>query len=157
MRRYLVSLVCLATVILVGCVRGDGVRERVFPPTASIQELAQADDGAWRMKLRLQNFSNVGMRVDAIDAQLRLAGTDAGRVALQPGLTVAAQTAEILEFRLNVSDATAAAVRVAIENQRGVPYALEGTIRSSEPRKRTDEFTFESQLNAVPGLTGILR
>jgi hypothetical protein len=147
----------LAMLMLAGCTRGDGVRERVFPPTASIQELVQREGGSWTLRLRLQNFSNVGMRMDALQAQLRLAGSDAGGVTLQPGVIVPPQSAEVVETTLVVSAATAAAVRAALDAGRSVPYALEGSIRSSEPRRRNDEFTFESQLNAVPGLAGVLR
>lgn len=143
--------------LLSACVAGDGVRERVFPPTASIQELVQREGGGWTLRLRLQNFSNVGMRMDTVQAQLRLAGTDAGGITLQPGVIVPPQSAEVVETTLVVSAATAGAVRAALDAGRSVPYVLEGSIRSSEPRRRNDEFTFESQLSAVPGLAGVLR
>jgi hypothetical protein len=152
-----IAFLSVALLVLAGCTRGDGVRERVFPPTASIQELVQREGGSWTLRLRLQNFSNVGMRMDAVQAQLRLAGSDAGGIVLQPGVIVPPQSAEVVETTLVVSAATAGAVRAALDAGRSVPYVLEGTIRSSEPRKRNDEFTFESQLNAVPGLAGVLR
>ena len=154
MRRALIMMAL--GVMLAGC-GGGGVRERVFPPTVSVQELALQSNGDWALKLRLQNFSNVSMRVDAVDAQLRVAGQDAGPISLQPGVSVPPESAEVVAFTLAPGATAAAEVTQAIAAGRGVRYAVQGTIRSSEPRSRRDDFTFESQLSVVPGLPGVLR
>jgi hypothetical protein len=141
---------------LAACTRGDGVRERIFPPTASIQELVQAE-GRWTLKLRLQNFSNVSMRFDALDARLTVGDVDAGRIALTPTIDVPGNSVEVLETTLTPPPAAGAAIAAALERRSAIRYTLEGEIRSSEPRNREDEFLHESSLTAVPGLNGVLR
>jgi predicted small lipoprotein YifL len=136
---------------------GSGVRERVFPPTASVQELALQADGRWLLKIRLQNFSNVPMRFDAVEATLKIGPANAGSVSLQPGLDVGPESAEIVELSLLPASAAANHVQAANARRGSVAYTLAGTIRSSEPDSRRDEFEFKSQLSHVPGLTGILR
>lgn len=142
---------------LAACSRGDGVRERVFPPNASIQELVQGEDGGWTLRLRLQNFSNVSMRFDAVQARLHAAQIEVGSIALSPAIDVSANSVEVLETRLTPPSAAVDAVRAALQNRTAVSYKLEGTIRSSEPRNREDEFLHESSLSPVPGLDGVLR
>jgi hypothetical protein len=153
MRLLLSGLILLLT----ACGGGNGVRERIFPPSSSVQELAQQSDGRWAVKLRLQNFSNVSMRMDTVEAELKVAGHSAGRIDLTPGVSVPPESAEIVELVFAPSSAANDAVRAATQAGRSVRYTLSGTIRSSEPDSRRDEFTFESQLSPVPGLTGVLR
>lgn len=157
MRRVRPPLIVLLLCALLSACGGGGVRERVFPPTVSIQELAQQADGRWALKLRLQNFSNVAMRFDAIEARLRVGSNDAGTVNLQPMLSVPPESAEIVDFLLMPAMAATKDVQAAAQGRGSVRYTLEGTIRSTEPDKRRDEFKFESQLSAVPGLSGVLR
>lgn len=147
----------LALLLLAGCGGGNGVRERLFPPSASVQELAQQADGRWALKLRLQNFSNVSMRIDALQAELDVAGHDAGRIELAVGVSVPPESAEILELAVTPAPAAAAAVDAASRERRSVRYAIRGSIRSSEPDSRRDEFSFDSQLSPVPGLGGVWR
>jgi hypothetical protein len=153
MRLLLLGLIAL----LSACGGGSGVRERIFPPSASVQELAVGTDGRWTLKLRLQNFSNVSMRIDSVAAELHVAGQPAGRIEAQPGLDVPPESAEIVEVVVTPASAAAAAVRAATDQRGNVRYAISGTIRSSEPDSRRDEFSFDSQLSAVPGLAGVLR
>ena len=142
--------------LLAACTGGDGVRERIFPPTASIQELVQTSDG-WMVKLRLQNFSNVSMRFAAVEARLHLGQIDVGSITLDPAIDVPGNSVEVLETRLTPPAAARAAVDAVLQSRAGLRYKLEGEIRSSEPRERRDDFLFESSLSPVPGLTGVLR
>lgn len=143
--------------LLLAACGGDRVRERVFAPTASIQELVQTDDAGWKLKLRLQNFSNVTMRFDAIDARLHVGQIDAGAIALQPAIDVPGNSVEVIDLRFDPPADAVAAVQAVLQSRAGLRYKLEGQIRSSEPRTRRDEFVFESSLSAVPGLDGVLR
>lgn len=157
-RRWLV-LSLLLTTTLIAC-GGGGVRKRVFPPSLSVQELSEQADGAWALKLRLQNFSNVSMRFDQVQAELTIDGVAAGSLSLQPALVVGPEGAEIVNLAFVPSSEAASRVRAALEARRSLRYAVNGTIRSSEPDERgsrRDEFSFESQLSAVPGLAGVLR
>lgn len=158
MRRLARFALCLATcVLLAGCGGGGGIRERVFPPRATVQELAVQPDGRWALKLRLENFSNVPMRFDRVEATLKVATAQAGTLALQPGVSVGPESAEVIDLTLAPSSAAANHVQAAGVRRGSVAYELTGTIHSSEPERRRDAFEFKSQLSAVPGLTGVLR
>jgi hypothetical protein len=155
MRRVLLPLL-LAILTLSAC-GGGGVKKRIFPPSASIQELAVQSDGSWLLKVRLQNFSNVTMRIDSLDAELRFGPASAGRVTLKTALDVGPESAEVAEVRLMPQSAAANPIQNALMRRRSVNYKIEGEIVSSLPHQRDDDFLFESQLTAVPGLTGVLR
>ena len=154
MRRALPLL--FVALILSAC-GGDGIKKRIFPPSASIQELAVQTDGSWLLKVRLQNFSNVSMRFDSIDAELTFGPASAGRITLATAVDVGPESAEVAEVRIVPQSAAANPIQNALMRRRSVNYKLEGEIVSSLPRSRDDDFVFESQLTAVPGLTGVLR
>lgn len=143
--------------LLAACTRGDGVRERVFPPEASIKELVQGADGSWTLQITLRNFSNVSMRFDAVQARLQVGQIDVGDLSLNPSIDVSPNSVEVLETRLTPPPAAVAAIQAVLQSRAGIRYKLEGTIRSSEPRNRLDEFLHETSLSPVPGLEGVLR
>ncbi len=149
-------LATLALVVLSAC-GGGGVKQRVYPPSLSLQELRLAPDGAWELSLRLQNFSNVGMRMDSVEARFELGGHAVTTLRLRPGLVVPAGSAEVLPARVEPPPTAAAAVREALASGGPVRYRLSGSIGSSEPRSRQDDFDFESLLHAAPGLDGVMR
>lgn len=150
---FLVALL-LATV-LAGC--AGGVPQRIYPPTASIQQLGVLENGNWDVALRLQNFSNVGMRIERLEARLDVAGAPAGSIDLQPGVVAPAGSVEIVRIELAPSSAARDAVAAALRDRGSVAYRLAGTIHSSEPDRRRDPFEFESALAPVPGLPDTLR
>lgn len=143
----------LICVLLAAC---GGPVKRVWPPQASLQEIAVEASGQWRLTLRLQNFSTVAMRYDQVDLGLRIAGLDAGRLALRPAITVGPNSAELVEASLMPGTEIREAVATAMDNRRAVRYHLDGRIVSGDPRGNYD-IEFESALNAVPGLPGVLR
>lgn len=156
MRPIPLLLCCaLAAVLLAGC--GGGERKRVFPPTVSVQQLEQQQDGRWQLRLRLQNFSNVSQRFDQIEAQLLIGGHIAGSVALQPMLEVPPESADIVEFALSPTPGAATAIQGVLAGDGSIGYTLSGHVSSSLPERRRDEFTFNSRLSAVPGLSRVLR
>lgn len=150
------AFVLLCALLLSAC-SGGGERKRVFPPSASVQELTVGADGGWTLALRLQNFSNVPQRFVGLDAELSVGGHVAARLQPPTDILVGPESVEILTIALTPSPAAAEAVRAALESRRGVRYTLAGHIASSEPKRRDDDFTHESQLTAVPGLSGVLR
>jgi hypothetical protein len=156
LRRRLLLLATLAPLALVAC-GGGGVKQRVFAPTLSVQELRLSDDGSWAVSFRLQNFSNVSMRMDTVEARFELGGHEAGKVSLAPRLDVPANSAELLKADVSPSPAAAAALQQALASGGSVRYRLEGRIRSSAPRSRDDGFEFSSLLSPAPGLPGVLR
>lgn len=153
----LITLLLLA-LALAAC-GGGGVKQRVFPPSASIQELAMQPDGSWKLKVRVQNFSNVAMTVDRVEAMLKIGAAQAGKISLAPALSVGPESAEVFDTTLLPLSAAANLVQSATNKRMygQVAYSLIGTIDSSEPDKRSDEFEFKSQLSTVPGLERVLR
>jgi hypothetical protein len=147
----LVAGLCL---LLAAC--GSSIRERVYPPSASLQQLTAAPDGSWQLELVLRNYGNVTIRVDRIDVSLVIDGIDAGLLQ-QPGQTVGPTSREVLLLEFQPSPAAAERVAAALASRQGLRYRLAGTLETSEPERRRDSFEFESVLTPMPGLEGVLR
>ncbi len=136
----------------------SGPRKRVFPPNASVQQLAILEgNGGWKLQLRLQNFSNVPHTISAIRAQLLIEGEAAATLERAPNLVVGPQGADIEEFVLAPSIPAQTRMAAALADGRSVRYELRGDLESSAPDKRRDSLRFEGQLWPVPGLPGVLR
>ena len=147
-------LFLLLALALAAC--GGGPKKRVFPPEARLQELQRLDDGGLRLQLRLHNYSNVPMRFERVDLELRLDDAAAGRIALTPALQVAASSVEIVEARLAPPPAVLQAVDAALADGRPLRYRLAGTLATEAPRGHYD-LEFASTLDRVPGLDRVLR
>lgn len=154
MRLPRIALVAFALALLAAC--AGGPPKRVYPPQATIQELQVQADGSWQARIRIQNFSTVPMRFSRLQASLLVAGTEAARIDADPALTVGPGSAEVIVQRLVPADAARAAVDAALANRRGVRYALSGRLASSDPGT-DDPIEYESALDPVPGLEGVLR
>lgn len=156
MRRTALFLIpVLLMALLAAC--GSGPRKRIFAPTASIQELVVQPDGQWQVRLRIQSFSNVPHTVSELSATLRIDGIDTARLHLTPAVAIGPQSAEVEDLLVSPAPEAAARVTAALASGRRVDYALRGTLVSTEPNRRRDEFTFDGQLWPVPGLPGVLR
>lgn len=151
-RLLAVSLLAFA---LAAC--STGKPKRIFPPTASLQQVDVRADGSWGLTLRLQNFSNVGMRMDQVEARLEVGAVHAGDLALAPGIVVPAGSVELVSATLSPSPRAAEAMQAVLVSRTGLRYRLSGMIRSSEPDRRRDDFEFESSVAPVPGLDNTLR
>lgn len=155
MRRLLPALlVLLAMTLLAAC--AGGPPKRIFPPAATVQELRLEPDGAWTLRLRIQNYSTVPMRFDRVDATLTIDGQEAGRMDFDPGLSIGPGSAESFEQRLAPAAGPKAAVEAALAARRGVRYQLQGRIASAE-HKTNHDIAYQSALDPVPGLDGVLR
>jgi len=154
MRKLSAALAVLLAATLAAC--ASGPPKRVFPPQGSLQELRVQADGQWVARVRIQNFSTVPMRFSRIEATLLINGEEATRLALDPGMTVGPGSNEIVEHRFTPAAGPKAAVDQALANRRAVRYQLTGRITSSEPATN-HPFDYQSALDPVPGLTGILR
>lgn len=141
------------TLLLAAC---GGPVKRVWPPQASLQELAVQADGQWRLTLRVQNISTVPMRFDRIDLRLRVAGVEAGQLAPAGVLAVGANSAEVVDVLISPPPAARAPMDAVLLSRHTLRYRLDGRIESGEPRGRYD-IEFESALSPVPGLDGVLR
>lgn len=150
----LLALVLIAA-LLAACA-GSGPPKRIFPPQASLQELRVQPDGQWAASIRIQNFSTVPMRFSRLDATLLIDGREAARIVLDPGLSVGPGSNELVSHVFTPSDASRAAVDAALAKRGSVRYVLSGRIAASEP-KTDHPFDYQSGLNPVPGLAGVLR
>ncbi len=140
--------------LLAAC--SSGPPKRVFPPQASLQELRVRDDGQWEAKIRIQNFSTVPMVFSRLEATFSIGGVEATRLDLDPALSVGPGSIELVSQVFTPAAGPAAAVQQALVSRRGVRYQLTGRITSSEPASE-HPFEYQSALDPVPGLTGVLR
>lgn len=149
-------LTLLGLVVAIAGCAGDGVRREINPPRASLQELAVQADGQWRLSVRLQNFSNVATTFVDVDAALDVGGHAAGTVRAQPALVVGPNSAEIVTIVIAPTAAAKTAVASSLAASRGVRYRLAGRIQTRDPNGR-HPFEYDSTLDPVPGLDGVLR
>jgi hypothetical protein len=154
MRKLPVAVLLLMAILLSACTSGPP--KRVFPPQASLQELRVAADGQWVVQIRIQNFSSVAMNFSQLQARLDVGGQQAAALDFDPNLSVGPASIEVVQYTLTPSAGAQAAVAEALNSRRAVRYQLSGRILSREPS--TDHpFDFQSALNPVPGLAGVLR
>ena len=73
----------LLAVFLVGC-SSSGVPRRISEPAASLQQLTVEADGRWSIELRLQNYSSIPMRFEAVSLALTVEEQAAGTLAAHP-------------------------------------------------------------------------
>lgn len=147
----------LAALWLAGCTNGP-VR-RVSEPAARIQQLTVLADGSWSAQLRIENFSSIPMRFDALDVAVTVAGQAAGRLTAEPAITIGPESADVITATLNPSAAAKLAVADALAANRSLAYTLEGSVRATpdEARERTFQIGRHSALSPAPGLPGVLR
>ena len=157
MPRKAVFFLIFLTTALISTACSRGPVKRIFPPTASIQELAVQSDGQWQLRVRIQSFSNVPHTVSHVSAQLKIDGIEAAAVQLSPNIAIGPQNAEVEDLLLTPTPAAAARVNAALESGQRVDYSLNGSLTSTAPSNRRDDFNFDGQLWPMPGLPGVLR
>ncbi|PIQ38516.1 MAG: hypothetical protein COW59_01395 [Lysobacterales bacterium CG17_big_fil_post_rev_8_21_14_2_50_64_11] len=145
----------VAALLLTACGGGGEVR-RIYPPQATIQQLTLLADGGWSLNVRIENFSNVSARIDAIDLKMQIDGIAATTIAITPQRQVSANSVEIFSLDLQPAPAALAAAALAQTDHRGLRYRLDGHITTSDPDDRYPT-EFESVLSPVPGLDGVFR
>ena len=144
--------VAILMLVLTGC--AGGPTRNIFPPRASIQQLAVQAGGNWKLQLRLQNYSNVSTTFSTVDAKIEIAGNAAGSVSASPAIRIGPESADVVEVSLKPSPAAAQAV--ASLRAGNLRYKLAGRIVTSDPQGDHD-YTFEGVLSPVAGLVGVLR
>lgn len=151
------AAVALVVAGLSACAGGP-VR-RVSEPTARVQQLTVQADGTWSTQLRIENFSSVPMRFDAVDVALSVDGRAAGRLVAQPGLMIGPESADVVTIMLTPAVEAKIAVADALAGRRSINYALDGRVRATpdEGRERSFDIRRSSALSPAPGLPGVLR
>lgn len=154
MRPYRLLLLALFAVLIAAC--AGGPPKRIFPPQVTVQELRLQDDGQWVAQLRLRNYSTVAMTFSRLQGTLTIGGQEAVRFDIDPGLAVGPGSTELVAHSFAPSAAARSALDSALAAGRGVRYRIAGEIRSSDPGTN-DRYEYESALDPVPGLAGVLR
>lgn len=153
-------LVLVASLALLATACSSGPVRRISEPAASIQQLTVQADGGWRLALRLQNYSSIPMRFDAVDLRLGVDGEAAGTLAHRPGVEIGPGSADVVEVALQPGSSARMLLADALASGRGVDYSLEGSIEAAPADKgsaRTWEVKRTSALSPAPGLPGVLR
>ena len=156
MMRSTITLALLA-LLLAGC--GTGQVRRVSEPTMDIQQLTVRADGSWSVDLRLQNFSNVPMRFDAVSVAMHVGGQAAGTLQGTPGLVVGPEAADVATLALSPTAAARIVVADAFARGRGVNYVLQGTVDAAAENGGVRNYRIKrsNALSPVPGLAGVMR
>ena len=157
-RRFLVVTVALAALLVTAC--SSGPVRRVSEPAASIQQLAVQADGSWSISLRLQNYSSIPMRFDALDLELSVDGQPAGRLRDDPALEIGPESADVISVQMQPDSSARMLLADALAAGRGIGYALDGRIDAAPAdRGSTRNYAVKrkSALSPTPGLPGVLR
>lgn len=158
MKRVL-QLLALALVLalVAGC---GGNTRRVSPPAVSIQQLAVQANGDWVVHLRVNNFSSISMRFDALQLEVSVDEHVAGSLQAAPGMTIGPTSADVVKATLRPQGVARIAVADALMIRRPLAYRLEGTVQATPDeakKQRTFDVDYRSSINPAPGLEGVLR
>lgn len=151
------SLVVFVAMMLAAC--GSGPVRRVSEPAASIQQLTVRANGSWSIELRINNFSSVPMRFDNVALALAVGGESAGTLQGQPGISIGPESADVTTLTLSPTSGARIVVADALAARRTLAYTLKGNVDGTPEDGRPRSYAIErtSSLNAVPGLSGVLR
>lgn len=146
----------LVGLALVAC----GPVKRVNPPGATVQGLAWSGDTALKLRMRVQNFSDVDTTFDRVECKLTLAGRDLACTAATLDLDVSPHQGEPVDVAIALTAADAAALRKELDaaTAKGatINYHLAGRVHASKPAGES-ELKRDGQLSPVPGKPGEFR
>lgn len=145
--------------LLLGACGSDGPVRRVSDPSANVQQLSVRADGSWSVDLRIDNFSSIPMRFDALDLAISIDGQPPVALRGTPGFTIGPEAADVATVQATPTTGARIAIADALARGRGVGYHLEGSITAAPENRgaRTFEFKRDNALAPVPGLPGVLR
>jgi len=152
------ATMALLLFLLGACSSGGPVR-RVSDPAANIQQLSVRADGSWSIDLRIDNFSSIPMRFEAISLAMTVGGQDAGMLQARPGFSIGPEAADVATVSLQPSASARIVIADALARGRRVDYHLQGTLSAAPENAGVRSFDFErdNALSPVPGLPGVLR
>lgn len=148
MRLIALSLLLL----LAGCA---GSRQHVFPPDASLQQLAASEEG-WQLAVRLHNYSfEAILKFEHIEASLTVDGKPAGHINSALEMSIPGLSADVAHLSLQPSPEAVKALTAG----KPIAYHLEGSIVATpeERSQSTYEFSRDGWLSPVPGKPGTWR
>lgn len=144
----IIAIPLIAVTALGACATGKP-KERINPPTVSVQEL-RVDGTTCSMLIRVHNHSSVVMRYHRLRFDsLEIDGRRLEAPELEPDLDVPPYTGEPFRHELACDGLATDASELV--------YRLDGRIDADQPRMRSFPFTHRSRLLPVPGLSGVYR
>ncbi|MFT3898232.1 MAG: LEA type 2 family protein [Thermomonas sp.] len=154
-----IRLAAGAAVLLLLAACASGPVRRVSEPAVGIQQLTVGADGNWAIEVRINNFSSIPMRFDAVDLKLSVAGQDAGSLSAQPALDIGPESANVVNVSLKPQAMARLQVANALASGQGIAYSLSGNVRATPEKSKQRSFDVkrDSSLSPVPGVPGALR
>lgn len=151
-------LMVVAAFLLVSC-GGGGMVRRVSEPAASIQQLTVRPDGSWAVELRINNFSSIPMRFDAIALRMSLGSEQAGALSGNAGISIGPESADVVTLIHSPTPSARIVMADALAAQRSIGYVLKGTINATPEEGKSRDYDIDrtSSLSPVPGLAGVMR
>ena len=158
MKRAALVAFLLLPLLLAACGSSGPVR-RVSDPAAGIQQLSVRADGSWSLELRLDNFSSIPMRFDAVELAISIDGVAAGTLRGNAGITIGPESGDVASLPFTPSADARLRIADALASRRSVAYALSGRVDAmpEDGRMRSFDIDRESAMTPVPGLPGVLR
>lgn len=158
MNRLTVALASLFVSVALAACAGGPVR-RVSEPAAAIQQLTVQADGNWMVALRIDNFSSVPMRFDAVELVLTVDGVAAGTLRGNAAISIGPESADVANLPFSPSADARLRIADALAARRSVAYTLAGRLDAAPEYGGVRSFDIdrESAMTPVPGLPGVLR
>ena len=156
-RLPLAALLALTCALLAAC--AGGPIRRVSDPAAGIQQLTVHANGEWTVALRIDNFSSIPMRFDAVDIALTVDGVAAGALRGNAGITIGPESGDVASLPFTPSADARLRIADALASRRSVAYTLAGRVDAApeDGGMRGFDIDRESAMTPVPGLPGVLR
>ncbi len=149
MNRFALATLALLVFLLAAC-GSRGPKQRINPPTITMQELRFNDDGSCLLRIRIQNHSTVGMRYTSLRFdELRIDGRELAPLTTTPNLDVPPRTGEPFDHTFDCAGLTS--------NASELVYSVSGLASADQPRNTSFPFRFSSRMLPVPGLSGVYR
>lgn len=116
-------------------------------------------DGAWSVDLRINNFSSIPMRFDAIELAMAVGGQPPATLRTNPGFTIGPESADVATLQVVPPAGAKIAIADALARGGSIGYELKCTITATpeDGKQRVFEFERDNALAPVPGLPGVLR
>ncbi len=159
MGRFKQLILMAVTVLLLASCGGGGMVRRVSEPAAGIQQLTVRADGSWSVDVRINNFSSIPMRFDAISLSMSLGSEQAGTLQGNAGISIGPESADVVTLTHSPTPGARIAMADALAAQRSIGYVLKGTVNATPEDANPREYPIErtSSLSPVPGLPGVMR
>lgn len=158
MKRLTLALLSMLVAVALAACAGGPVR-RVSEPAAAIQQLTVQADGHWTVALRIDNFSSIPMRFEAVELAMTVDGVAAGTLRGTAGITIGPESADVASLPFSPSAGARLRIADALAARRSVSYTLAGRLDAvpEDGGSRSFDIDRQSAMTPVPGLPGVLR